>query len=195
MVLLIPNFVFVRNLSWVGTYQGIVAPVFLMTPFAVFYLRQFFLSLSNEITEAAILDGASQFGIFWRIAVPLSKSALITLAILTFLGSWNDYLWPLIVGRNENVRVLTVALGIFRSQTPQGAPDWGGLMAATSLAIIPSLVIFVVLGRKIIDLDPVQRIQIALGGWGSTFRCVHDTQRRTFVNELMARWGSLSRVF
>jgi multiple sugar transport system permease protein len=151
VVLLIPNFVFVRNLGWVSTFQGIVAPTFLMTPFAVFFMRQFFLSLSHEITEAAVLDGASQFAIFWRIAVPLSKSAIITLTILTFLGSWNDYLWPLIVGRGEEVRVLTVALGIFRSQTPQGAPDWTGLMAATTLAIIPSLAIFLVMGRKIID--------------------------------------------
>jgi multiple sugar transport system permease protein len=77
--------------------------------------------------------------------------SITTLAIITLISTWNTYLWPLIVGSNENVRVLTVALGIFRSQTPQGAPDWTGLMAGTTLAIIPTFLIFMLLGRKILD--------------------------------------------
>lgn len=151
IVLLIPNFVLIRELEWVGTYQGIVAPTFLMTPFAVFFMRQFFLTLSEELFESARLDGAGQFSMFWRIALPLSMPALTTLAILVFLTSWNDYLWPLIVGRNEEVRTLTVALGIFRQQTPQGSPDWTGLMAGTTLALIPPLLIFTVFGRRVVD--------------------------------------------
>lgn len=151
VILLIPNFVLMRQLGWIGTFQGIIAPVFLMTPFAVFFLRQFFLTLSKELEEAAILDGCSRFGVFWRVALPLSRPPLITLAILTFIGAWNEYLWPLLVGRDEEVRVLSVALGIFRSQTPQGAPDWGGLMAGATLAIIPTIILFLVLGRKVVD--------------------------------------------
>ena len=151
IVLFIPNFVFVRELGWIGTYQGIVAPFFLMTPFAVFFMRQFFLSLNKELVESARLDGASHLGIFWRIALPLVQGPLLTLGILTFISSWNEYLWPLLVGRDESVRVLTVALAIFRQQTPQGAPDWTGLMAGTLIAIVPTVVVFVFFGRKVVD--------------------------------------------
>jgi multiple sugar transport system permease protein len=76
---------------------------------------------------------------------------ITTLAILTFITEWNDYFWPFIVGRDESVRVLTVALGIFRSQTPQGAPDWGGLMAGTLIAMVPIVILFAITGRKAID--------------------------------------------
>lgn len=151
IVLFIPNFVLIRQLDWIGTFQGIVAPTFLMTPFAVFFMRQFFLSLNKDLEEAAKLDGVSVFGIFWRIALPLTSGPLFTLAILTFIGSWNDYLWPLLVGRDENVRVLTVALGVFRQQTPQGAPDWAGLMAGALVSIVPTLLLFVFFGRRVVD--------------------------------------------
>jgi len=151
IVLFIPNFVFVRQLGWIGTYQGIIAPTFLMTPFAVFFMRQFFLGLNKDLEEAATIDGASRIGLFWRIALPLVKGPLLTLAILTFIGSWNEYLWPLLVGRDENVRVLTVALGIFREQTPQGAPDWAGLMAGAAVSIVPAFIIFIFFGRKVVD--------------------------------------------
>jgi multiple sugar transport system permease protein len=151
IVLFIPNFVFIRELGWIGTYQGIIAPAFLMTPFAVFFMRQFFLGLNKDLEEAAIIDGATRIGLFWRIALPLVKGPLLTLAILTFIGSWNEYLWPLLVGRDEHVRVLTVALGIFREQTPQGAPDWAGLMAGTAVSIVPAIVIFILFGRKVVD--------------------------------------------
>jgi multiple sugar transport system permease protein len=151
IVLFIPNFVFVRQLGWIGTYQGIIAPTFLMTPFAVFFMRQFFLGLNKDLEEAATIDGASRIGLFWRIALPLVKGPLVTLAILTFIGSWNDYLWPLLVGRDESVRVLTVALGIFREQTPQGAPDWAGLMAGAAVSIVPTIIIFIFFGRKVVD--------------------------------------------
>src|SRR5690606_2529238 len=102
IVLFIPNFVLIRQIGWIGTFPGIVAPTFLMTPFAVFFMRQFFLSLNKDLEEAAKLDGASNFGIFWRVALPLVRGPILTLALLTFIGSWNDYLWPLLVGRDES---------------------------------------------------------------------------------------------
>lgn len=151
IVLFIPNFVLIRQIGWIGTFQGIVAPTFLMTPFAVFFMRQFFLSLNKELEEAALMDGASLVGVFWKISLPLMRGPLLTLALLTFIGSWNDYLWPLLVGRSEDVRVLTVALSIFREQTPQGAPDWTGLMAGTVVAIIPTVVLFIFFGRRVVD--------------------------------------------
>lgn len=151
IVLFIPNFVLIRQLGWLNTMQGMVAPYILMTPFAVFFLRQFFLSLPKELEEAARLDGATPFGIFWRVVLPISQTPLATLAILTSINMWNDYFWPFLVGRDESIRVLTVALGIFRSQTPQGIPDWTGLTAATLLSIIPIFLLLIFLGRRIVN--------------------------------------------
>jgi len=151
IVLFIPNFVLIRQMGLIGTFPGLIAPFFLMTPFAVFFMRQFFLSLPRDLEEAAILDGASKVGIFWRVAMPLIQGPVLTLAILTFIQSWNEYLWPLLVGRDEEIRVLTVALAIFRQQTPQGAPDWSGLMAGTAIAIVPTILIFFFFGRKVVD--------------------------------------------
>jgi multiple sugar transport system permease protein len=151
IVTTIPNFILVRGMGMMNTYAGIVAPTFLMTPFAVFFLRQFFLGVNREVEEAATIDGASIWTTFYRVVVPITLPALTTLAVVTLIATWNNYLWPLIIGSDESVRVLTVALGIFRSQTPQGAPDWTGLMAGTTLAIIPTFLIFIFLGRKILD--------------------------------------------
>jgi len=122
-----------------------------MTPFAVFFLRQFFLGINREVEEAALIDGADVPVVFFRVVLPMTVPAISTLAVITFINTWNNYLWPLVVGNEENVRVLTVALGVFRSQTPQGAHDWTGLMAGTTLAIIPTFVLFMLMGRKILD--------------------------------------------
>ena len=153
VVTLIPNYLLIhKDLGWSNTYMGIIAPYFLMSPFAVFFMRQFFLGINHEIEEAAALDGAGIFTTFWRIIVPISGPPISTLAILTFVGQWNNYLWPfLVAGKEENVRLLTVALAIFKSQTPQGAPDWTGLMAATLLSIVPTVLLFLFLGRKVVN--------------------------------------------
>ena len=151
IVMMIPNFILVKNLGWLNSYMGIMAPSLLMTPYAVFFLRQFFLGINRELEEAAFIDGAGKLRIFFGIIVPISVTSLTTLAVISFVGQWNDYMWPLIVGKDERVRLLTVALGVFRSQTPQGNPDWGGLMAGTTLAIVPTLILFLVFGRKIVN--------------------------------------------
>jgi multiple sugar transport system permease protein len=152
IVLLIPNFILMRQLGWIGTFQGMVAPYLLMTPYAVFFMRQFFLGINREIEEAALIDGASRFTTFWRIILPIAQPQVVTLGVITFISAWNDYLWPLIIGgQNTNTRVLTVALGIFRSQTTYGAPDWAGLMSGTTLAIIPTILVFFFMGRRLLD--------------------------------------------
>jgi multiple sugar transport system permease protein len=151
IVLFLPNFVLMRQLGWINTFQGVIAPGFLMSPFAVFFMRQFFLSLNKDLEEAAVLDGCTVFDVFRRVSLPLMKGPLLTLGLLTFIGSWNDYLWPFLVGRDESVRVLTVALAVFREQTPQGAPDWAGLMAGTVVAIIPTIALFIFFGRRVVD--------------------------------------------
>jgi multiple sugar transport system permease protein len=147
----LPNFVLIRNLGLLNTFLGVMAPFLFMTPFAVFLLRQFFLTINREIEEAAFVDGAGHFTVFARIIVPMSGPALATLGILAYITAWNEYLWPLLVGSDENVRVLTVALGVFQSQTPQGSPDWAGLMAATFISSLPVMVIFALFGRKIVN--------------------------------------------
>jgi multiple sugar transport system permease protein len=147
----LPNFVLIRDLGLLNTFPGMVAPFVLMTPFAVFFLRQFFLGISKEIEEAAILDGASHFVIFRKIMLPMMAPAITTLGILAYITAWNEYLWPLLVGGDESVRVLTVALGVFRQQTPQGSPDWAGLMAATFVAAVPVMIIFSIFARRLVD--------------------------------------------
>jgi multiple sugar transport system permease protein len=148
---LIPNFVLIKNLGWLNTYAGIVAPFFLMTPFAVFFLRQFFLGISSEVEEAAVLDGASKWRIFRQLIVPMSAAPLATLAVLTYITAWHEYMWPLVTGDSENVRVLTVALNAFKSSTPTIAPPWAPLMAGTLLAALPLIVLFLVMARRMVD--------------------------------------------
>jgi multiple sugar transport system permease protein len=151
IVMTIPNFVLVKEWGWLNTYLGILAPGLLMTPFSVFFLRQFFLGINPELEEAAFLDGAGKARTFVQIILPLAQTALVTLALSLFISGWNDYLWPLLVGKDESVRLLNVAMGIFRSQTPQGSPDWGGLMAGAVLSILPLLALFVVFGKRIVN--------------------------------------------
>lgn len=147
----LPNFVLIKNLGLVNTYAGIVAPFLFMTPFAVFFMRQFLLGISREVEEAAKIDGAGHVRIFFRIVMPMCSAPLATLALLVYITAWNEYFWPLLVGQDESVRVLTVALGVFRSQTPQGNPDWAGLMAATLLAALPIVLLFIAFGRRIVN--------------------------------------------
>ena len=97
VVLFIPNFILVRDLGWLNTMAGMVAPFALMSGFAVFFLRQFFLSVPRELEEAAVLDGAGHFTIFWRVVLPLSTGPLATLAMLTGIGAWNEFFWPFVV--------------------------------------------------------------------------------------------------
>ncbi len=147
----LPNFLLIKNLGLINTLPGIILPFLFMTPFAVFFLRQFFLGLSREVEEAAKIDGASNVRIFFKLIVPMSSAPITTLAILTFIASWNEYLWPLLVARDASAQPLTLALGIFRSQTPGGSPDWAGLMAMTLLAALPIILLFVVFGRRVVN--------------------------------------------
>ncbi|MEU5513635.1 carbohydrate ABC transporter permease [Streptomyces griseoaurantiacus] len=147
----LPNFVLVKNLGWLNTFAGMVAPSVLMTPFAVFFLRQFFLSIPREVEEAAVLDGVGAWGVFWRVVMPMSRGPLLTIGLTTAVWAWKDYLWPLLTGREEETRVLTVALGIFQQQSPNTQPDWTGLMAGSTLSVLPVLVILILLGRRLVE--------------------------------------------
>jgi multiple sugar transport system permease protein len=151
IVLFIPNFILIKDLGWLNTFQGMAAPYALMTPFAVFFLRQMFLSTPRELEECARIDGASYFSIFFRIVLPFHRSALATLTIITSLSAWNDFFWPFLVGRSESVRVMAVAINAFRQQQAGGTPDWSGLMACTVLGLVPIAVLLVLFGRKVVE--------------------------------------------
>lgn len=151
IVMLIPNYVLIYELGWMNTYRAVIIPSLFFSPYAIFFLRQFFLGINRELEEAARLDGATHWEIFSRHTIPMSQGPMLTIGIICFITAWNDYLWPFLVARDESVRPLTVALSVFKSQTPSGTPDWPGMMAGTVLAAIPIVVIYLVLGRRISD--------------------------------------------
>ena len=148
---LLPNFLLVRQLGLIDTLLGIMLPGLFMTPFAVFFLRQFLLNIPTEVEEAALIDGASKVRVFFALAIPMTVGPIATIAILTYIASWNDYFWPLMVSYTDESRVLTVALGNFNAQTPQTGPDWAGLMAATLVAALPMLALFIAFARRIVS--------------------------------------------
>jgi len=151
ILLLLPNFVLIKDLGWYNTFLGLIAPNALFAAFNIFFLRQFMLGLSNEVEEAALIDGAGPVKLMFRITFPMTSGPLVTLGILTFIATWNDYFWPLLVANDPSVRPLTLALGVFQQAAPQVQPDFAGLMAATLIAAFPMLLLFVVFGRRIVN--------------------------------------------
>jgi len=151
VVTFIPNFILVKELGWLNTMAGMVAPFCLMQGFSIFFLRQFFLSIPHDLEEAALLDGASHLYIFARVVLPLSVTPLATIAMLTGINMWNEFFWPYLVAKDEVQQVLPVALQSFKSQTPQGQPDWTGLMAAAAITVLPTIVLLVGFGRRVVE--------------------------------------------
>jgi multiple sugar transport system permease protein len=148
---LLPNFVLVKDLGLTDTFAGLILPGGLFQAFTLFFLRQFMLGLSNEVEEAAIIDGAGPLRIFFRIILPMSSAPIATVSLLMFVNAWNDYFWPLLIANDQNVQPLTLALGVFKQSSPQAAPDWAGLMAAALIAALPMLVLFIAFGKRIVN--------------------------------------------
>jgi multiple sugar transport system permease protein len=144
MVTFVPLFVLIANLGFVNTHAGLILP-FLAGPFGVFLMRQFIAGLPDELLDAARVDGAGEYYIFARIVLPLTKPALATLGILTFLASWNNFLWPLVVAQTEDMYTLPVALALV--SRGQNQTDFGLLLAGAVIVILPVLVVFLVLQR------------------------------------------------
>ena len=142
-VTMIPNFVIMRYLNWIDTFQALILPP-AFSAFSTFLLRQYFMSIPTELDDAARVDGASSFRIWWQIMLPLSGPALATLAIFTFLGQWNNFLWPLIITNSEKMQTLPVGLAAFQGQY---SIQWNLLMAGSVIAVLPILVIYIV-GQK-----------------------------------------------
>jgi len=146
-VTLIPIFLLMRDLKWLDTYHALIWPA-LANVFAVFMLRQFFLGIPRELEEAAILDGASRFGIYWRIILPMSTNALTALAIFTFLGSWNDLFWPLIVLNRLEMRTLPVGLTVLSDA--YYTREQGLVQAGAVIASVPVLIFYAFFQRQIL---------------------------------------------
>ncbi len=138
-VLLIPNFIMVRALGWYDSYWALILPP-AFSAFATFLLRQFFRGIPTELDDAARIDGASSFRIWWQIILPNSTAALAALAIFIFLGNWNEFLWPLVVTNSEEMRTIPVGLSVFQGQF---GVRWQLLMAAAVVAMLPVLVVYI----------------------------------------------------
>lgn len=146
-ITIVPLFILVRNLGLYNTHTALILPA-LISPFGVFLLRQYFITLPVELEDAARVDGASIFTIYWRIILPLSGPVLTTLAILTFVGMWNSYFFPLIMINSPELQVITVGLTLLRGQYGTGA--LGPIAAALTMAIVPVLIVFLLLQKYII---------------------------------------------
>jgi multiple sugar transport system permease protein len=137
-VTMIPSFMILHWLGWIDTYAALIVPG-LASAFGTFLLRQFFLTIPKELEEAAFIDGCSRFGVLWRIILPLSKPALATLAIFTFMAVFNDFIWALIVLNTQEMYTVQLGLAIFRDRY---SVEWGSLMAGSVVATLPILVVF-----------------------------------------------------
>lgn len=145
-VTLIPNFLIVKYLGWIDTYQALIIPQ-VFSAFGTFLLRQFFLTIPRELDDAARIDGATAFGFFRRILLPLSTPALATLGVFTFTAQWNNFLWPLIVINDVQMRTLTVGL---RALVGQYTVQYPLLMAGSVIALVPMVVVFLFAQRAFV---------------------------------------------
>lgn len=144
----IPNFLLVSNLGLANTYVGLTMP-FLASAFGVFLLRQFFKTLPSELYDAARIDGASSWRYLWSVVVPLSRGAISAFAIFSFLSAWSQYLWPLVITNEVEMRTIQIGIRFFLFDQERGA-DWGGIMATAVIALLPTLLIFLIAQRQLV---------------------------------------------
>lgn len=137
-VIVIPQYILMNYLKWIDTYQALIIPS-AFTAFGTFLLRQFFMSVPFELEDAARIDGCSRFGTYLRIIMPLSKPALASLAVFSFVGQWNSFFWPLIVTNTDKMKTLSVGLKMFQGVY---GTEWHLMMAGSAIVIIPTLIVF-----------------------------------------------------
>lgn len=141
VILFVPLYTWFNQFGLTNTRIGIILP-HVFSGFGVFLMRQFIKTLPTELEDAALIDGCSRFAVFWRIVVPMMKPALVTLAVVTFIVTWNSFLWPLVLARDSALYNLPVALGYFTGRT---STLWAPLMAAAAIALVPMVVMFIAL--------------------------------------------------
>jgi multiple sugar transport system permease protein len=137
-VTITPLFILMRIFGWINTYQGLILPG-VFSAFGTFLLRQYFMTLPKELEEAAFLDGASHFKVFWKVILPLTRPALATLAVFAFMSSWNAFLWPLFVLNDINLMTLPVGLATLHGRW---LTEWNLVMAGAVITIVPMLIVY-----------------------------------------------------
>jgi ABC-type glycerol-3-phosphate transport system permease component len=147
-VTMIPTFILFRELNWLNTYKPLLVPALFGSPFYIFLLRQFFMTIPTELDEAAKIDGCSYIGIWWRILLPLTKPALATVSVFSIIYGWNDFLWPLIVLNDESKFNLSLGLSTFRGVYQV---KWSYLMAASVVTLLPCIALYFFAQRYIIE--------------------------------------------
>ena len=147
-VTIIPTYLLTSQLGWLNTLQGLVVPG-LASAFGLFMLSQFMRAIPKDMIEAARLDGAGHFQIYWHVALPLCRNAMVTLAILTFMQTWGNYMWPLIVSSKPEMYTVGQVVGLFNSPLSHQTVDM--VMTANLLAAIPPLLFFLIFQRKIVE--------------------------------------------
>ncbi|MEU0389294.1 carbohydrate ABC transporter permease [Streptomyces chartreusis] len=147
LVTFVPLYVLVANMKLTGSLLGLILP-FLATPFGVFLMRQFISTLPDELIDAARVDGCRELAIFWKIILPLTRPALATLGIITFLGSWNNFLWPLVVAQNESQYTLPVGLAL--ASSGQDFTRFGVLLAGAVVVLLPVTIVFLLFQRHFV---------------------------------------------
>ena len=147
-VAVIPLYFVIKTLGWLNSYQALVIPA-MVSPLGIFLARQFMLTLPNELIDAARIDGCSEFGIFWKIVLPLTKPVTATLTIFTFMFNWDSFLWPLLVLSSSNMYTLPIGLRQLQLQT--GVARYHLMLAGASIAVIPVLVVFLFAQKQIIQ--------------------------------------------
>ncbi|KTR76580.1 sugar ABC transporter permease [Microbacterium oxydans] len=148
-VTLIPFYLLMSNLGWVDSHLALIVPGIMANPFAVFLMRQFVLALPRELEEAAIVDGAGRWRIFWSVVLPNLKPGLAALSIIVALDVWNAFLFPLVLLNSPDLFTVPLLLNAFESQ--QGSVNYGLVMAASAIATVPMLIVFVIGQRKILN--------------------------------------------
>jgi len=145
-VYLVPSFILIARLGWLDTYAALIVP-WTVNVFSIFLLRQHFKTIPQDLFDAATIDGASRFAVLWRIMMPLSKAVLVTISLFTIIGTWNSFLWPLVMTHSPEMRPLQIGLAAFSQE--EGA-EYGLMMAATTLSVLPLLVLYFFAQRQII---------------------------------------------
>jgi multiple sugar transport system permease protein len=149
-LILIPLFIEVSHMHLTDSYRGLILP-FMAPAFGIFVMKQFTENIPDELLDAARIDGSSEFGIYWHIVLPLVRPGLATLGLMTFLASWNNFQWPLVVLRSEEMLTLPVGLMALTENVPGKSRDFGVIMAATTLVAIPILLLFLAVQRQFVS--------------------------------------------
>ena len=145
---LVPVYVFMRELGWIDTFWPLIVPG-MANAFGVFFMRQYISALSDELLDAARIDGCSEFGIFRRIVLPIIAPGLISLGLIFFMSSWNDYFGPLVFLKSRELFTIPLAIASFQGQ--QGLTDYNAQMAMSVISLIPLLIIFVIFQRRLVE--------------------------------------------